>query len=220
MDISIYQICYEDDQHRKVDPLFSLYDNSSHNRPSGKMHNEREYRVFLDAYESKKHLLSECTGFLSWKFQAKTKLTGRMLIDKILETPESDVYFVNCGPVNTSVWHHGERKHPGLIKFTQTILNRLNIDIDLQQLIHTKLACCFCNYWVGTPEFWDQYMNFTRPIYDHIRHELSYSEVLFLRSRADRGISSDYFPFIMERLFTTLLAVDSSISYTNIPKIK
>jgi len=122
--------------------------------------------------------------------------------------------------MKTSVWKHGERWHPGLIKFTQNIFDRLNIDIDLQHLKHTKMASCFCNYWIGSPKFWDQYMNFTRPIYDHIKNDLSYSEVMFIRTRADRGISSDYFPFIMERLFTTLLATDNSISYTNIPKIK
>lgn len=215
MDVSIYQICYCAQQHKEVDKDFILYDNSHYCDKHKKVNNPREYQVFVDNHN---RLSSDYTGFISWKFYNKTHITGREFIDNI---STADVYFINCGPRSVSnVWQQGERQHPGLMKFTQDILDSIGYDIDINNISHDISKVAFCNFWVGNREFWNKYMKFTLPIYDYIINHLSEEQQLFIRKRACKGIDSDYFPFIMERLFTTLLHVDNSISYVNIRRNK
>jgi hypothetical protein len=213
MVISIYQICYSSQQHRGVDKDFILYDNSHYCNVHSKVNNPREYQVFVDNYKS---ISSDYTGYISWKFYSKTKITGIEFINNI---STADVYFINCGPRSISnVWRQGEHQHPGLIKFTQRVIDSVGYDIDINSLSHDVSKTAFCNFWVGNKEFWSKYMKFTLPIYDYITNHLSEDQEKFLRQRACKGINSDYFPFIMERLFTTLLHLDSSIKYVNIPR--
>jgi hypothetical protein len=215
MNISIYQICYDSKQHINVDKDFILYDNSKYNQRFNKLNNPREYQVFLDNY---KNINSDYTGYVSWKFRSKTGLTGRSFINNFTE---HDLYFVNCGPRSIdNVWEQGERQHPGIIDFTQNIFDAINYDINIKKIKHCRSKTAFCNFWAGSPVFWSKYMKFTTPVYNYIKNNLTTEQKKFISSRACKGITSDYFPFIMERMFTTLLHVDSNISYINIPRTK
>lgn len=215
MNVSIYQICYNSQQHHDVDPDFILYDNSHYCDVYSKVNNPREYQVFVDNY---KNISSDYTGYVSWKFYNKTYITGKNFINNI---STADVYFINCGPRSISnVWEQGEKQHPGIIKFTQNIFDNIGYDIDINRLVHDRSKTAYCNFWVGNQIFWKKYMEFTLPIYEYINNHLSVDQQAFIRKRACRGINSDYFPFIMERLFTTLLHIDDSISYVNIPRGK
>lgn len=217
MEVSIYQICYDSKQHAGVDPAFRLYDNSRYCKLYDKVNNPREYQVYIDNHDP---FQTDYIGYVSWKFKSKTGMSGDYFINKIKKSA-ADVHFVNCGPRSiTNVWRQGERQHPGILQFTQTILDSVGYDIDLHKLKHCKSKTSFCNFWVGNKTFWSKYMNFTYPIYNYIQNNLTPEQKSFITKRACRGINSDYFPFIMERLFTTLLHVDKTITYNNISRLK
>lgn len=76
-------------------------------------------------------------------------------------------------------------------------------------MINDDLNTAFCNYWVATADFWQQYLNFTRPLYDYLIKDASPQEREFLWRRASPTINSSYFPFIFERMFTTFLTTRS-----------
>jgi hypothetical protein len=54
-------------------------------------------------------------------------------------------------------------------------------------------------------------MNFCEPVHRHILGNVAESDRRLPWSRADREIDAPYAPFIMERLFSTLLAVRPGI---------
>jgi len=218
--IGLYQIYYKPNQLIGLDPAMIPYDNSALCRVFSELDNEREYRVFKDNYEANKHLKYDYTGFLSWKFMKKTKLTGEFFKNYIInDTHKHDVYFISPGPAVTNVWRQGDTRHKGLIQITQPILDHLNYKINLRELWHDTSKCSFCNYWVGNTSFWNKYMKFTVPIYNYLtssKNNMPLEHVKIYQSRADSGINSNYFSFIMERLFTTILAVDNTITYKKI----
>ena len=217
--VTLYQIYFDRKQIKDLDPEMIAYDNSSYNRVVSTRENEREYRVFKDNYEAKTHLDSTYTGFLSWKFFRKTNMRGGSLKQYIInDENKHDVYFVNGAsiPKVRNVWQQGNNRHKHLIKITQHVFDNIGYDINLSNFSNSIDQCCFCNFWVGNKNFWDRYMEFTIPVYKY----LTVSEggldgemrELFLQ-RADGGIDANYFSFIMERLFTTLLVVDPSIKF-------
>lgn len=208
-EIAIHQITYLPNHLGHVEPSFRQYDNTNSSAP-----NEMEYRVFLDAYEARLPTKAKYTGFVSWKFRQKTKIQGHQFIEFIAANPGHDVYFINPFPselVWKNVWLQGDSFHPGLLDFTQTLLDRLDYKIDLNSLENLSNTAAYCNYWVGTQEFWDRYMAFTQPLYRHIIDGLSASEREFFWKKADRKIEASYFPFLFERVFSTLLISDASI---------
>lgn len=224
MNVSVYQICYDLNQHASVDPAFIMYDNSRYCDMYTKLDNPREYQVFLDNHET---VADGYTGYVSWKFNSKTGLAGEQVVNMINTSVERpDVYFINCGPRSISnVWRQGEKQHPGIVELTQSIFDSLadsdeRYGLDIHNMYHDKSKTAFCNFWIGNKTFWKKYINFTTPIYNYIQQSLTESQKNFMKQRACKGINSNYFPFIMERLFTTLLHVDDSITYRNVPRIK
>jgi hypothetical protein len=207
--IRIHQIHFRPEQKAHLEPAFIPFDNAASPAPE-----QMEYRVFRDGYQRGLTREADYTGFVSWKFRQKTRVTGDVFVDFIRDNPGYDVYFINPFPAELlwrNVWVQGETFHPGLLGFAQTIFDRLDYDIRLASLDNLADTAAYCNYWVGSSEFWDRYMEFTEPIYDHLVNDLSAAERELLWSRADRQIEASYFPFIFERMFSTLLASDSSI---------
>ena len=217
MNIKLYQIVYDQSQ-ITGDEGFTVYSNAHNN--CDKLHNHREYPVFLESYKTGLCNNNDYTGFLSWKFNKKTGWCGRDLDAAIRVTSDKQVYFINCGPRVKNVWSHGERRHGGIISLTQEVLDNLNIDINISSVHQDASKTCFCNYWVGTPEFWSKYITFTEPIYSYLANNTDPEFRKRLYLKADKGITCGYIPFVMERLFTTLLCVDDSITYKSIPKAK
>ena len=216
MDVKVYQINYDYNQ-PGGDSIFLPYDNSHNN--CERLHNHREYKVFLEAYTNRLCESGCYTGFVSRKFNKKTGWKGKEFIDRIKRDNFSQqVYFVNCGPTVKDVWLHGERRHRGILDLAQQAIRKVGMDVDLSNIHRDTSKTCFCNYWVGSSEFWDRYIDFTEPVYNHLVHDLSPEQREVLYTKADKGISSGLLPFIMERLFTTLLCIDGGISYMSIPK--
>ena len=215
--VKIYQIYFEQSQSGELDPAFIPYDNSNTSRD-----NEYEIGVFKDNFENKNYLSAEYTGFISWRFSEKINIEGNVFIDFIKNTPGYDVYFVNPFPELVryrNVWHLGNEHHPEIMQFTQGLLDKLDYNINLDNLINEVDTLSYCNYWVGNKKFWGEYMGFITPLYDYIKHDISPDDFKFLSQSAAKRRDANYFPFIFERMFSTfLLANTANIKYLSYNK--
>ncbi|MBS0617601.1 MAG: hypothetical protein JSR44_05395 [Spirochaetes bacterium] len=206
----IHQIYYLPAQLPLIDPAFTAYDNTANaNREFA------EYHIFEKEFNAGRVAADALTGYVSWKFCAKTRLAGAEFVRFIAANPGYDVYFVNPFPLQVkffkNLWLQGEFYHPGILQLAQGIIRRAGYDIDLAMEIHSRDTALYCNYWVGTQAFWNRYMEFTRPIVEMLRSGLSYAEKTRLHSIADRDNDFSFVAFIIERLFTTLINYDKSI---------
>ena len=212
MKIGIYQNYYRVDQLSLLDPDFIPHDNTANENPE-----YREYWLFMNMYEKGRHLEADFAGMVSQKFYEKTQIRGSEFINFIEQNRGFDVYFINPLPFTINayafknVWHQGEFYHPGLFDFVQNLLNKLGYGIDLNEIKNSEQTLLFSNFWVGNSYFWDEYMKFTRPVYDYLRNEMSEAEKAIISKEADRVIKINYTPFIFERMFSTLLATNPSI---------
>ncbi len=212
MDIKIRQSYHKKEQVYLLDNSFIPMDNTTNRNPE-----LREYRFFLDHYNEGLHKEADYTGIVSWKFNQKTKTEGRVFIDFIKNNPGYHVYFINPYPHEVylfkNVWLQGEACHPGLIEFVQSIMTRLNYDINLRGIETSHDTALYCNFWVGNAYFWDEYMKFTQPIFRHLLTNLSDEEKRFINQPADkaRDSTATYLSFIMERLFSTLLVYNKTL---------
>lgn len=216
MRTQIAQIYYDAAQLGNLDPAFKPYDNTANeNREFA------EYYIFEKEYTSGRVREGDLTGYVSWKFGQKTCLGGKKFIDFIEKNPGYDVYFINPFPMQVkffrNLWLQGEFYHPGIISISQEILHLAGYDINLKTAIHDRRTALYCNYWVGTRQFWDRYMAFTQPIIEMLRSGLSSVQKEKLHSIADFGNEFSYIAFIIERLFTTLLHHNKTISYLAYP---
>ncbi len=210
MPVRIHQIFYDDAQRPSLDPAFIPYDNRANASPEW-----REYHVFRKEWHAGRISERDVTGFVSWKFGAKTGLRGRIFTKFITRHPGYDVYFAHPYRVEpqsfTNIWQQAERHHPGILGLTQRIFDTVGVNVHLAALEQPREQVLFCNYWAGTWRFWDAYMALCEPVYRHIREGLDESDRRLVWSRADREIDAPYVPFIMERLFSTLLAIHPGI---------
>ena len=212
MAVRIHQIYFDDAQRAALEPAFIPYDNRANPRPEW-----REYHVFRTEWLAGRCGVGDVTGYLSWKFGAKTGLAGRAFVEFIERNPGHDLYFVHPHRVEprpfAGIWQQAEVHHPGITGLAQRILDAVGITVDLATLEQPREQILFCNYWAGTRRFWDAYMAFCEPVYRQIMEGLDPADRALIWSRADREIDAPYVPFIMERLVSTFLALQPGIRY-------
>ena len=208
--IRIHQIYFDKSQAPFLDPDFVPYFNKKNDRPDW-----REYHILRSAYNGGQICSNDITGYVSWKFGKKAKISGKAFIKFIKDNPNHDVYFINPFPfiaaTHQNVWHQGEECHPGISDLTQYILSRAGYKIDLSNMFMDETHFAFCNFWAGTRSFWDRYMAFTEPLYDIVENQLSSHEKQMLLSCADKMSGASFPPYIFERLFSTFLVLNPDI---------
>jgi len=190
--MNIYQIYFKEEQLNILDPCCIPYDNSKD------ISREYEYKVMLDCYN--KITDFNYLGVLSWCFGSKTGRSVSQFKNLIESSPGFDCYAMNPYPFFIenfgNVWKQGEC-HKGITNIAQDIFNEAGYEINLAGQVHSVNRSTYCNYWIGNKMFWDSYINFTLPIYNTLKNSIKYKEILF--DEYGKG----YFPYIMERLFTT-----------------
>jgi len=212
--IRIHQIYYDPTQRPSLDPAFVPLDNTRNERPEW-----CEYHIFRTQYLAGACEPGQLTGFMSWKFRPKTRMTGGQFVRFIGRNPGHDVYFINPYPKSNStfrnVWAQGEHFHPGLRKIAQSCFDAAGIELALTGK-HGDDITCYCNYWVGTKAFWDLYMSYAERLFDAIEHRLDAVVAARLHARAHYDGNASFLPFLMERLFTTILARHVELSVASL----
>ena len=164
MKIDIHQIYYRSEQTSELDPVFKPYFNALNPRPEW-----REFWVFREVFRTQVYQSSDYSGYLSWKFNRKTGISGSEFITFIEDNPGFDVYFINPFPANCifyrNVWKDGEEHHPGILSFTQDVFRAVGYNINLSEMRNYSDTTLYCNYWVGNSVFWDKFMAFSEPVF-------------------------------------------------------
>lgn len=208
--IKIFQNYFRDDQLSLLDPDFVPHDWRHNPHPE-----YRETIVFLDAYRRGRHLEADYVGIVSWKFGQKTRITGRQFKSFIERNPGYDVYFINPFPYEGyqfNIWTQGERNHPGLWPLAQDLFDTAGYPVTLQELGRMdRRTLLYCNYWVGNRAFWDTYIAFIEPLFECIVHRMAATTRERYFARAKYHDPAPYFPFIFERMFSTLLLIKPEI---------
>jgi len=213
MNYKVYQVYYQEEQKKYLNQEFSPFNNTSNKRPD-----LMEYHIFKIGY---KRALSEKLshwGFFSWKWEGKTKIKPQKFIDFIEKNPDQDVYLINWAPhaesVCLNIWIHGEMHHHGLTYIADECLKMLNYispNESVSNIIMTSHNTCLSSYFVASAKFWADYLQFLNSIKntidnnDHLK-SLVYTKTLY----NDRNDQYSFFPFIVERLFSTFLILNKN----------
>lgn len=214
--MNIYQIFYKQGQKQFLDPKFIPYDNTAN-----ACNDWCEWRIINEAYMQELHRTCRLLGFLSWKFKEKTGVDGDTLRNIILKNPGYDVYFIN--PYHdamvtwgySNIWKEAEASHSGISSFVQEIHSSVGIDLNIESFVTLPEETCYCNYWVGNERFWDEFMEYAGRIHRKLEIGLSEeSRKMLEQSRAFSKQGVTLLPFIMERLFTTFLAMSRGNFHT------
>lgn len=215
--VRIYQTVLTEEDRRRIEPGFVPFDNIGNERPDW-----YEYWVFKMLFENGLHERATYTGLVSCKFRQKARITGEEFIRFVATNPGYDVYFVDPYQYNAdaypNVWAQGEVWHAGLMEIAQRILDKLGYGVQLRKLVNTSATSAYCNYWAGNARFWQEYMRYTRPIFEYIETQANDEEKEMLNRsvyKSKAGIT--YKPFIMERMFSTLLAVRPDLKANKYP---
>lgn len=213
MNIKVRQIYFEKEQADKVSENCVPYYNPSNSKSDLFL----EYGVILKSYFDGFYKQGDLAGVLSWRFSQKSRKSERIFFDFIRQNPGYDVYFLNPFfeqvVMYDSVWKQGDKtNHPGLMEITDLIFEKVGYDFKTSDVSNSVADTLYCNYWIGTPSFWEKYIAFTKPIHDYIAENDQDHEIMGkLKSIAPYHYPVTYIPFIMERLFSTLLWKDTSI---------
>ena len=210
MNIAIHQIYYKLEQKQRLDPSFAPYNNIAHGDSDW-----CEWRVMNEAFQAGVCAQADLVGFVSWKFRDKTGISGEIVLKYIHDHPGFDVYFAN--PYQDAmvtwgfrhVWEEADQWHHGIKDLAMDVLKRTNHAIEWETLVTRREETCYCNYWIANSRFWEAFMAFAVPAADILDHGLSEEQQAFLehsKMTTKQGVT--FRPFIMERLFSTFLAME------------
>lgn len=177
----------------------------------------RELQAYAEIYRQEKYKTAEVVGVFSPKFAMKAGISVHEFQKFIQNSPSGDVYFINPYPQiayrSLNVWMQGELAHPGLIDLTKELLNHLNLDYQLlMEKRQGPNILCYCNFWAGTPSFWEKYVGgVLMPIVNFLEGHSESNLVRKLTSKTKYVDPAPFLPFIVERLFSTFLQSTSDI---------
>lgn len=177
----------------------------------------REVRILVDFYRRGDHKHEAC-GIFSPKFGLKTKVSGERFLRFVEGRSDADVWIINPFPqipyYSYNVWMQGEINHPGLTERAHALLDASGIEWNLAHVPRqTNAVLCYSNFWVGTPYFWEGYVG---GVLDPIARFLELNP----EAPAAKAVMGDtwhtdaapFLPFIVERLFSTYLSMNSGIN--------
>lgn len=190
-------------QEARLDPAFTPFNNQ------GVAARSLEFDVFQRLWRDEATADLSRWGALSWRFGAKTGLTGQELLDQVESLDSVDVIFMNPFPrdeaLYESSWIQGEISHPGLLELAREILPLVGAAADLVHEPVVSSDFSLCNYFVGNARFWSRYIPFIEAFLLACERELPPSTLEKLYSmEADwqgKHNGACYLPFIVERLF-------------------
>jgi hypothetical protein len=217
MNYKIYQVYYEENQKQFLNSEFVPFDNTSNKKP-----NLFEYYIFLIGY---KQAISENLshwGFFSWKWESKCKIKPQQFIDFIEKNPNQDVYVMNWAPyiesISSNIWNHGEYYHFGLSDIFNKIFKKIGFEgYTTDNIIMDKKTFCFSSYFVASKKFWKDYLAFLKQIKSTIDNNIELKILVYRKTIYNNHESYSFFPFLIERLFSTFLVIYGDYSILNYP---
>jgi hypothetical protein len=216
--MKLFQAFIGDEQRSFVSPSaipFSAHDNTGND--------QREYELLKRIWVEQSKA-DDPWGLISWKFQHKSLVSVDEFVDFAAAslTAGADCVFINPMIGNEalyySVWEQGtDCGHAGLDKII-AFLNK-NVGPRMAAPMGTE-SFAFCNYFVATPRFWNDYFKFVDGALSSLEAEvLNRSEVGKAYSGSAsyaRAPNTSMRPFVIERLFSSFV-VQKSINCAAFP---
>jgi hypothetical protein len=206
--LQIFQIYYEAWQKELLDPQMVPLNNNTPVKSE-----LYEFDVFKKLYETDYVKNLALWGAVSWRFNEKTKLTGKALQEDIIKNPGFDVYF--CNPVMEieslyhNVWMQGEISHPNFLAVALEFFKAAEIPTTELISLESSRNISVANYFIGNQRFWQTYIAW-------IDKKLSLAnkgmapkirELMHSKIADDKMLhgGATYVPFIVERLFSVFM---------------
>ncbi len=195
LNIDIHGICFKDTQnteYHRIDNKVSTIAEKSY---------LFEYNVILNT-----PIVSDYTGFFSWKFRAKTGMNKRVLFNLLLEKEYTQYDVINiCEPLPKPYLEFSESNHKGFIDLFTSICTDLGLKVSEPK--HT----IYSNFFIAKKDVFIEYQNLLRQAVELL--ETKYKEEAWEDSgykaltseRLKQVTGLDYYPmhtFILERLLS------------------
>jgi|SRR5579863_84384 len=204
--IAIYEPLYLSGQ-ELVEPAFLPFRMESNTHADW-----REFSILVEMYRRDLHRQQRLTGLFSPKFKLKTGTEGAQFIDFVRANTDADVCFINPFPqlayISFNVWMQGEESHPGLISRAQALLDVTGVKLRINDVPrHGPDLLCYCNFWVGTEQFWDDYVGGVLvPIAEYLENNPDDATSRAVLDQTTHTDPAPFLPFIIERLFSSYLS--------------
>lgn len=173
----------------------------------------REFKILIDMYRNGDHLRHDYTGLFSPKFTLKSKISGAKFLEFVQSRSDSDICFINPFPQlaywSYNVWMQGEQAHPGLTQAAQALADASGVNMTIGDTPrHGPGVLAYCNFWVGSQRFWDEYVGRTLvPIADFLEANPLHDAALAVMTDTTHTDPAPFLPFIVERLFSTYISL-------------
>ena len=195
LDLDIYGICFKDTQnteYHRIDNKVSTIAEKSY---------LFEYNVILNT-----EIVSDYTGFFSWKFRAKTGMNKRVLFNLLTDNHYWNYEVINfCEPLPKPYLEFSETNHPGFMELFTAICGDLGLKVSEPK--HT----IYSNFFIAKKEVFIAYQNLLRQAVELLEgkykeqawNDSGYKALTSERLKEVTGL--DYYPmhtFILERLLS------------------
>jgi hypothetical protein len=205
MAIYVYQIYYDENTRKIIDPSFLPLDNSKSERPDW-----YEYWPVRSVLLNNSFADSDYLGFFSPRFLEKTGYTGdavKVLVERSsAEVVAFSPQFVQIA-LHQNSFLQGEIFQPGLLGVSEEVLEVIGLGLDLKNLWQDQARTVYANYFLARYSFWKKWLGFSEKIFEICEGDetpLSAKLTSFTRHRG----KVDHYQmkvFIMERLVSALL---------------
>lgn len=200
----IYQIFYDQDSKKNLDPEFIPFDNTNSSDPTW-----FEFEPIKKILESNVFEDTEYVGIFSPRFFEKTGMSGSDVF-AILEKSKSEV--ISFSPdFQASVLYlnpfiQADSKHPEFLSCAQKAYQQIGFNIGLNNLVSNHARTIFANYWVAKYSFWKIWFKYALKLYFLSSNKSQLISKKMNKFTWHRGVKHTPFKvFILERLITVLL---------------
>jgi hypothetical protein len=211
MKLGLYQICIQERHFKEeLEPGFLVWDHSENLKPQC-----FEFQVFESMFDKKIYRNYDICGAVSYKFRAKTNITGLQFIEWIQSNPGYDLYFINPFPHiyenYHDLWSQGEISHPGIFDLAQELFDGIGYHVEVKRFPRLPARYwSYCNYWAASPQFWEEYIPLLKRITEYCE---THSPERFFSKTLHAPVPAAMYAFIVERMLTTFLAFNKRIRF-------
>jgi hypothetical protein len=216
--VSVFQICYDAASARRLDPLCSPY-------RSKRLTRFFETPAILELIAAGRHREADYFGVLSWQFKTKIPLSLAEIVRRMQgDGFRADVYTFFGRIRETHPWRLAERKHPGIARAAEVLLDRLGIASDPLLL---RAPVVHQNHFICRSSLYERFAHellapaveamrdrSDRELQELLRQDAHYSDPRLPARRLRALFGRPHFclhPFVCERLFSTWLASNPTV---------
>lgn len=201
--MKIYQIFYDQNSMSRLDSSFIPFDNSNSNNTEW-----FEYSAIREILRSNSFSPDEYVGVFSPKFYEKTGLIGTDVIES-LENFDADV--ISFSPhfsqiaLFKNIFIQGDNYHPGLLEVSRNLFEKINLKINLDDLIMDQTRTIYSNYFIAKYSFWLEYFKYSERIFEIANGESELAARLNSTTSYKNKTNIKMKVFVMERLISAVL---------------